>query len=1856
MAATTSDSSYFPSADKCLAGETRLVSWRTAYRAISDEDSAVHNTHLQQFLNDSQTISLLSAALDPFTKPTSRSAADFTTKTAPINVSPASNVNYNLDELKEDAQWLSKEVQIEELAALRMAIIEWQERPADQLLITASNGPNPLSGPANLTSSVLTRDSFNFSASTTAAARPTLDFGKQDVRRARLLNVYLSETSHLLKLSADLVGRVKVGKDDTQGIPSGSLRGGLKTTWIDEVAHKIEDTMCASRQVAESEAFCVKCIEKTESLLVAGTGQTSSPKVFTDDPTKAQSYLDARLVDLVSTLRLLLSAIYALDGVPSATTVQNWFLTMERHLFLGKGDSPLADLSVPQALASVISVEILKVQLVTGEILNAAGVDAPALKGASYIKDERCIAAMNSIFYGVTQLQLSIAAPALWAWAIITSTIREIAVAHRERNSHLIEQGDSGSEGHMRSARRGSKAVQSEFEKLYDQLCSPDMEEHRDDPPQFFAAESVDRMRVFVMMDEIASAVSAVFSSASESSTAFIGKATFFDLIRQSLPFVQYGEELLQAILSLLEPRDGESSQAHSSALAGKFLRDFEQLRPAVLDQALARYPYELSPVLRLFTLLAGAQSGSIDSEEALDIAQILDRLTSFTRMLPESFRSYDLENEDDNINMISLTAPLSIFGPNEQISRSSQRAISMGDEEGDSSAREIPNSTVGIVVREPRPFIVKFEHEHSGLEYLGLLLSSFTANNELVPMAAHAEVDRITATETITLFTALLKSSLNRRNGQDVARNLLCRISSVLRGGQDIVNSIADIFENELFAHLDQVAEPGSVELAASCADFLTVLVGLSPERTWSILNRSSLLGLVNGASSLASVVGGTEVQLGRYNFLAACVKLHSVLLSDAVAGLVKRKSLAPKARNRFESQTQGFDATPERTMSAVLNAYQKILIDALQSMPSWKFDVPVERCNITTDILDDFNRLLISTYGIGTGESPSSRLTLVLIPAAAALLDAAAPANGPSPLVATYSRTLSEGLPVASDSTPMQFRKVVLQQTSSGLRFLVTLVRAAKSGIKLLSSATGSTDQQRTTAELRAKNLSSGVLQSMPILASLLASDHAFKADLFPLLTEVVQSVASGDEDPPSMLAQLDAEAAKAFLMVVTQLDRPLCDVAVERQIWDFLSVVMESKQHWFAIYLLTGALPKTRAHRLQSETIKGKPILNYALDQLSSIAVLPPKRAISMLKFVAVAQQTWVWATNELRTHAEFLKNTLAWLNTLSATKPKDTTTAAALISARECEMAACLCEILAINLHTSLEVGDKTVLKTLAPKLSFLRDHAVAVDAYNRSNHQNLAANIKSIFPQRELSDFERTAVNPAPLGEDFFYDRDIATTVLRHHSSWFGVSTSKDQGFVDEFPRVNANLSLLYAQTALLRSWKRLATTLCECVGQDAALQSDLAKVAENCLLANTDPTLDQPGVADVLQLRLELAFVITSKLVALQANGDFMKPLLAAAWGLVRTSPVDYDVATAAEDMRYYRELLQVLYLTIQPHSYMKSRPTPSHATQETEPYYLHPTIASILVDIVGKVITPGFRALCGNLHNNIELALPADFALLTALLQAILTVPGITSVWKILSDIIAGSSVVRGALSLYSWADQLAEEMHQDPIYGEIAIAFLLSLSTVRPVAEQMALEGVLTQVSAANLSNYFRKPGGKGPFDEPQRMFAIWSEGFLPLCLNLVDSVGPPIAGEVASFLNTFREQLQRAEKSLQNENPGPRNPRAGTVTLGLVTEAHSLLMIAFILNSDTARAAADGINAADIPALEYDFEGVKGLTESLVRSKRSLADRIAPTSPLEERWSKTSVSGASDNLLMQKILKELVSMQECFGGESD
>ena len=224
-----------------------------------------------------------------------------------------------------------------------------------------------------------------------------------------------------------------------------------------------------------------------------------------------------------------------------------------------------------------------------------------------------------------------------------------------------------------------------------------------------------------------------------------------------------------------------------------------------------------------------------------------------------------------------------------------------------------------------------------------------------------------------------------------------------------------------------------------------------------------------------------------------------------------------------------------------------------------------------------------------------------------------------------------------------------------------------------------------------------------------------------------------------------------------------------------------------------------------------------------------------------------------------------------------------------------------------------------------------------------------------------------------------------------------------------------------------------------------------------------------------------------------------------------------------------------------------------------TVPIPLSPLSATFL-EIISKVIARNFRALCSTVHSTYpakqesSLVEPADFVLLTAMMQTILRTASAATMQRQIATAIAESGLLRYASSLYSWSDSLTPD---DPGYGELSSLFLLTLSGVPLVAEQMAVEGVLSSLSSANISQYFRAPsagttgrGGKGPFDHPARLHAIWARGILPLALNILSAVGPGVASDGAAFLGSFPAQLARCESDLAAA-PSSRKPFSSPVT---------------------------------------------------------------------------------------------------------
>ncbi len=398
------------------------------------------------------------------------------------------------------------------------------------------------------------------------------------------------------------------------------------------------------------------------------------------------------------------------------------------------------------------------------------------------------------------------------------------------------------------------------------------------------------------------------------------------------------------------------------------------------------------------------------------------------------------------------------------------------------------------------------------------------------------------------------------------------------------------------------------------------------------------------------------------------------------------------------------------------------------------------------------------------------------------------------------------------------------------------------------------------------------------------------------------------------------------------------------------------------------------------------------------------------------------------------------------------------------------------------------------------------------------------------------------------------------------------------------------------------------------------------------------------------------------RLVKTNSQEPEVKALLPIIWNAIRTCGINFELSSTGNVADYYRCLLKTLFLAMQTYIPLPRQAKPAISTNGVtstpaeQPDRENLSQSShIILEILSVVVAQGFRSLATRLHDHPEESSTTDFALLTAILQTAIRVPGVDKLQSQVVMQFAENKTARYATTLFSWADQLAVD--GDPVFGELSILFLIELSSMPMMAEHLAVEGVLSQLSNANIMNRFRHPNGIGPFNDQPRLYAIWTRGILPLCLNLLDSVGAAIGGEISAFLNQFPNQLSRSADGFDSKRaPTPSDPSAGCLTLGAASEAHSLALISLILDTFRAAGASMGIVAAEISEPQWDRTQVKEDLEGWLQGRRVLRDRILPVTEKEVELARMeaveSRSGA-ENRLEEKVVGELTAALRCLGG---
>lgn len=301
-------------------------SWKHVATALSDVSGQRQKSPtVIDFFDDDYVHQLLKSPSDVFAPPSDATQKNYETRTAPINVTSADSERVDIKIIKEDAQWLSKNVKINLVAALRIVIVEFQSRSSRYLLgpLSSQDATNLQEAAGLASGNGMSLLSELGAATATDAEQILADFETVDARKKRLVETYFEERRNFMMV-ADYAHSIK-------------LYGQLPIfTRVDRKLSQLYRLSSPTQAKDEIEtllpAYMKVLSDSLESLDGGLQSLTDDQVVLVDD--LELDWVFTVLTETVHGMSVILQLADCndLDYAPSGT-VHQWFALMETYSF-----------------------------------------------------------------------------------------------------------------------------------------------------------------------------------------------------------------------------------------------------------------------------------------------------------------------------------------------------------------------------------------------------------------------------------------------------------------------------------------------------------------------------------------------------------------------------------------------------------------------------------------------------------------------------------------------------------------------------------------------------------------------------------------------------------------------------------------------------------------------------------------------------------------------------------------------------------------------------------------------------------------------------------------------------------------------------------------------------------------------------------------------------------------------------------------------------------------------------------------------------------------------------------------------------------------------------------------------------------------------------------------------------------------------------------------------------------------------------------------------------------------------------------------------------------------------------------
>lgn len=1493
----------------------------------------------------------------------------------------------------------------------------------------------------------------------------------------------------------------------------------------------------------------------------------------------------------------------------------------------------IAELLIPlKTLVCVISLKLLNIKRAIPYLNQEIDLEESE---DPYLASSDNLTQIHRVVIGAANAGVMTAGPVILAWSMILLEMfngyqeraerRDLAQNQRAQDGFELEYARYG------TGRRNSAGSIVSIEKsAYDMFLSSESIDRDNQVIKGLAALVTSGGQVYDVLSEMAACLGAGPLAAFQPVVGARMRQVFLDLLETSFIQVGYLSDPFSCVIATLSTGRGywdigAEKQSH--------LITSEGLLESYLGQAFLRYPYEFLPFANLCRVLLAPTEDDAHQEV---IHGLLFRTGKLSMEWHERWNSYELIYEEDygaspqpnNLTTFQLTQDLDLFNS----SLSSKRRP------GEEERFTVKAGTIGRFISDSGR-VAQLDYMHSGLALLGKRLETSLMGDTYSTNLGSLTTDELA--EAVALLATVLKveylkvlNGTSKASAVEAGLDVVRDASRALPRTKDIITIITDLLDSFIQMDLSSLDGP-KISVMTSCLCFLDAALPVAPGRIWAYMSRCGLINGESRAGRLSRITGNLDLLAERFDFLSSAIKFFSNLVDNALITPAQRR-IGANAGSRSKGEANRWLGTSENVLSRVLLSVTQMTVDVFENSATWRFPSELDRSILVGDVVGTMNKLISLTFSISSPDSPSS-LTHSLLPAAKYILESFVSTSSSFLRFQPLLGSLLVAFQIPDSTLYPRRSRIVSERVNAVLDFATSLLRAAN------------------YLEQPSSGIQTQLFKSASVVARLPAVRRSFKTRSVTLLSTLVESAGKGNSEPPSLLGYLGPQISRSFIHIVSQLDRPFDRTPEVLTIWKFFSIIMRNRQQWMANCLLTGKTPR-EALKGESKLSKLPPdsVLSRAIEKLRTISDLPSEEAIAVSDFFTSAQNYWPWTIFAMQQDPSFLDSLRAYvrnLKPLSVVSKSD-----AKEAGHQARIAAYIAETFAMQLYHMRQMGQaQKFSEDVVNDLDYFLRGGVQVAGYNASLHVNFTKNFSTRYPGISVDDFKRTPLSPRDLGSQYYYALDVAESMLGYDAGWAG---SRKNGFRHEMETANLNLSLVEAEVvsrlscyhaktnaltngqALFHAWEYLLLELSvSLLPKSATIVTHMLQVVQQCLESNQRSQPPENIFVRLVHARANLALTLLQRL----AEASYLPKDSTSLLTNISIALHAVEDPFGKDQIAYYRTLLKILFVILR---------GARHSNNTTEKAALESPVAvtQLVLTILDRVVATSFRTLVTLVHEPDSTTTPEDLALVTAILQACLSVPGIEQCQLQILNIMSSHEVLQIAASLYSWADRLADK--GDPIYGELALLFLLELSALPTLAEHLACDGLLGHLTSASIAGFMRR-SNVSPFADnagAARCYSIWAKGILPVLLNVLGALGPTIAPEVAFVLNQFPNLLQtsvgRFEAPGLSRTAAARDAAQQYITLLGISEIHSLALLTRVLSVLRQN------NLRDIPEVQWDSATVLENVEFWLSGRKILRERLLPLNARETEWrgmKPLSESGGCENRLEEKAVVQLEAVRD-------